>query len=208
MSRRAAIYLRPAPEPRQPLLAWLRTDGFREWPALPDGYPAGPEEVRELVVRAPVAADGWAMVVPEAFENVFRFALEIAARAPGVAVLAATDRWDGRVCAKLYRESRVLLKVGDDRDDELTYLVPRSEPDAFAEAARALGLPAAATAALTGWGRRLGAGEAPDLEALALAFALPEPPARFRERRPAADGPGPWERLLFVHRTSPLIVNA
>jgi len=207
MSRRAAIYLRPAADPGAPLLAWLHAEGFREWPALPKGYVSTPEEVRELLVRAPGSAGDWAIVVPEAFENVFRFAAEIAARTPGVAALAATDRWDGRVCAKLYRERSVLLKAGDDRDDELTWLVPRSEPDAFAEAGRILALPTATAAALAGWGRRLAAGEAPDLTGLAFAFGLPEPPARFADRRPTGSG-GPWQRLLFVHRTSPLVVNA
>ncbi len=157
-------------------------------------------------MRAP-GPEGWAVVTPEAFQLVFAFAFELSRRSPGLAALAATDRWDGRSCAKLYRDGRVLWKAGADPDEELPYLFPPSEAEAYAEVGRALVLPAPAAAALAGWGRRVAAGETPDLDALVAAFGLPEAPGRFRDLRAAA-GEGGREPLLFVHRTSPLVRNA
>ena len=210
MSRRAALYIRvrPADDVEEALRAWQAAQGFVPWDALPPGYPRDPEEHRELVYRG--AEAGWAVVVPEAFEHLFRFGLELSRAPGGLTVLALSDTWVGGAQLKLYREGRVLLKAGEDRDAELPYFIPLSEPVHFDAAAATLDLPAADRPALQRWGRQIADGAAPTFVAAACALALPELPATFAERRAQAEAaPGaPYGYLLYVSKRSPLYRNA
>lgn len=206
MSRRVALYLRtPAgADPRGALGTWLAREGFRSHPTLPPGYPRDPEEVRELVLCPAGSDPGWGVVVPEAFEHLFRFGHELSRNPGGVLVAAATDTWDGRFQLKLYRGGQVLLKIGDDRDAELPYPVPRSEAPQFEEAARAIGLAPGPTSSLLQYGRELVAGAAPEMDRVVALLGLPMAPARFADRRSA---PPPFVYEVHVHRRSPLALN-
>ena len=214
MSRRAALYLRSegGGDPLATVLRWLERGRFVAWQRpLPSGYATYPDEVRELVYRpAPVPAGFWSELVPEAAPDLFRYGLELASAPFGLAALAVTDTWDGKTRAKLYRGGRVLLKLGEDRDDELAYFVPPSEPRHFDEAAAALGLPPGGQTALQSWGRAVAGGQPPRLDELAAAFALPDPPATFRDRKDTAtsDASAGLRYLLYVSKDSPLYLNA
>ena len=203
MSRRAALYLRAeGGEPLAVVSRWLTRARFLPWEALPKGYRPQTEEAREFLHRP--AGDGpWAVLAPEAFQHLHRFAWELCQPAYGLTVLAATDTWDGHVHTKLYRGGQVLLKVGEDQDLELSYHVPVSEPRHFDEVAAVLGLAADAQTRLQTWGRAVASGPAPTLDDVVDAFELPTPPPRFTDGRAAG-----WDYVLYLSKRSPLILNA
>jgi hypothetical protein len=112
------------------LEAVLAREGYCAFEAgrIPAGYPAHPREFLRVAVSDP-DPDGVIAILFEHSDRGFSRALALSKEWPGTDLIAVVKPPLEDPRFKVYRNGELVLKVGEDPDEELFYLAPVSPPD-------------------------------------------------------------------------------
>jgi hypothetical protein len=177
--------------------AILATDGYAPFEAarIPPGYPAEAREFdRWLVADQKGGPDdaGTVTLIAEDVRRAFARSNALAAALPRATIVALVRPVDGPLRIKVYHDGTLLLKIGDDPDEELFYHPLVAEAPAVA-------------AFLQTWGGDGGDEPAPEVFAAALGVARAD--RSFADARPG-DWPRPLAERVFVSARSRLYREA
>lgn len=118
------IFIREVTEPglAHAIRAVLGREGYApfEGSRIPAGYPALPREVARVAV-SDEDATGTRALLFEDWDRTFARALGLSRECPGKDVVAVVRPPLGPSRLKVYRDGGVVLKVGEDPDDEVPY---------------------------------------------------------------------------------------
>jgi hypothetical protein len=163
---------------------------------VPPRYPREAREFSGAALSGPDAGEAFGLVFEDR-ERTFARAMSLSREIPGATVLAAVRRPLAPLCLKAYEKGDVLLKIGEDPDDELFYNPRLSDGQAIGRF----------VATWTGSASPIEAG--PKGGAAGLLGALGVTRADVDHAGALAGGwPTPVEPLLFIHRRSRLFLES